>query len=903
MRATPQRYRTDSLPVALTPLIGRERELQETLQLLEGTRLLTITGAGGSGKTRLALELARRARDQFEDVAWVELAPLTDPELIAQQMLTALGIRELPTQDVTQVVIDTVRDRRILFTLDNCEHVVDAAGMAAEDVLRSCPHAKIIATSRQPLNLTGEQTWRVPPLSEADAVQLFIDRARAVVPSFAADNTAAIAQIVRRLDGIPLAIELAAARVKALSVEQIHERLDDAFRLLSSGSRTLSRHRTIRETIDWSYRLLSRDEQILLRRLGIFGASFTLDAAEAICGADVLELLPALVDKSLVLFENDRYRLLDTVRQFAAEKLEQSGEQDDLRDKHAHWFLSLAEEAEPRIFAGAGDAATMARLDEQIGNIRAVFDWARDPELELRLAYALHWYWFARGHFHEARRRIEAALERAADVDPVIRARAIVAAGHAAVWQGAARELRPRIDEAAAVLRPSGNRDAASALMLLGIAHAVAEGDHDAAREMFDIAEQVARTNGRDAALALTLYWSGLAAQLRGDNAGARAKFEEALAIGESTRNRPAIAHPLTVLGHLALRERKLDEALQCFRRALDIHSESDDRWGLTQVVEGIGLALLETRDAETGTRLLAAAAAAWLHMGARPGRHEEFEREKDERIREALGNDRLRVVLASGAAMSYAQMVALARDRVEQTAAAPVIRVRALGALEVRRGDASVDIGSQRDLLLFLLSHPHGATKEQIGAALWPDAEPAKVRNNFHVTLHRLRKALGGSEWVAVEGDMYAIKSGVDFDATTFERDANAALRARDATRLARAIELYRGDFFESAVSGEWHFEIRDRLRELYAKCLTALARIRGAAGDHDAAADAWQRLVQLDALDEEAARNLMSTLAKRGDVAGATRVYRRLAESLRKELDVEPEAETVALFRRMQR
>ncbi len=877
---------TPRLPAALTPLLGRARELAETAGLLGQTRLLTITGAGGSGKTRLALELGHRVRDQYDAVAWVDLAPLTDPELIAQQMLTALGIRELPTQDVTQVVIDTVRDRATLFVLDNCEHVVDAAAMTAEEVLRSCPNTRIVATSRQPLGITGEQTWLVPPMSEEDAVQLFTERARAVVPAF--QPTPVVAQICRRLDGIPLAIELAAARVKVLTVDQIAERLDRAFDVLSAGSRTLPRHRTIHETIDWSYRLLSPPEQALFRRLGIFGGSFSLDAAEAICGDDVLTLLSALVDKSLVLFENDRYRLLDTVRQFAEEKLAQSGEEDVLRDHHARWFVTLCESLEPRIFAGSSDAQAMAKLDEQIGNIRAVFDRARDPELVLRLVYALHWYWFARGHFHEARRRITAALEHAADADETIRARAIVAAGHSAVWQGDFAALRPMIDEAVSVLRTG--REAASTWMLLGTSFAFAENDPEGGQHAFARAEEMARKNGRDIALSLTLYWSGLAAQLRGDLKSARAKFEEALAVGEATNNPPAIAHPLTVLGHLALRERKLDEALAAFRRALDIFTSIDDRWGLTQVVEGIGLALLDTRDAETGTRLLAAASAAWLHMGASPGRHEESEREKDERIREALGNDRLRVVLASGAAMSYEQMVALARERIEQTAATPVIRVRALGPVEVRRGDAAVDVGSQRDLLLFLLCHPNGATKEQIGAALWPDADPAKLRNNFHVSVHRLRKALGGNEWVIVEGDTYAVKPGVDFDATTFERDAQAALRARDAARLSRAIDLYRGDFFANATTGEWHLELRERLRELYAKTLSALAR---ATND----ADLWQKVVELDTLDEEAARNLMKTLIERGDAAGATRVYKRLADALRRELDVEPEPETVAL------
>ncbi len=475
-----------------------------------------------------------------------------------------------------------------------------------------------------------------------------------------------------------------------------------------------------------------------------------------------------------------------------------------------------------------------------------------------------------------------------------IRARAIVAAGHAAVWQGDFRALRPMIDEAVSVLRTG--REAASAWMLLGTSFAFAENDPEGAQHAFARAEDIARKNARDIALSLTLYWSGLAAQLRGDLKSARAKFEEALEVGESTANPPAIAHPLTVLGHLALRERKLDEALAAFRRALDIFTQIDDRWGLTQVVEGIGLALLDTRDAETGTRLLAAASAAWLHMGASPGRQEESEREKDERIREALGSDRLRIVLASGAAMSYEQMVALAQERIEQTAAAPLIRVRALGPVEVRRGDQVIDTGSQRELLLFLLVHPNGATKEQIGAALWPDADPAKLRNNFHVSVHRLRKALGGNEWVIVEGETYAVKPGIDFDAATFERDANAALRAKDAARLARAIDLYRGDFFANATSGEWHLELRDRLRELYAKALGALARITKDT-------EVWQKLVELDTLDEEAARNLMSAMIERGDTAGANRVYRRLVDALRKELDVEPEPETVAVATKAKR
>jgi DNA-binding SARP family transcriptional activator len=284
------------------------------------------------------------------------------------------------------------------------------------------------------------------------------------------------------------------------------------------------------------------------------------------------------------------------------------------------------------------------------------------------------------------------------------------------------------------------------------------------------------------------------------------------------------------------------------------------------------------------------------LHLGARPGRHEDTEREKDERIREAIGDDRLRVILASGAAMPYEQMVSVARDRVEQIAAAPLLHVHALGPVEVRRGDEVLDVGSQRDLLLFLLAHPQGATREKIGASLWPDADPARIRNNFHVNVHRLRRTLGGNEWVIAAGDTYAIRTGVDYDAATFERNANAALRARDAASLARAVELYRGEFFQNATSAEWVLDIRDRLRELHVKCLAMLARLTDDP-------TAWQRLVEADPTDEEAARNFMKSLASQGDAAGATRVFLRLAETLRRVLDVAPEAETVALAEKIKR
>ena len=893
----PVRRPRRGLPLALTPLHGRRRELDElTVRLTAGTRLLTITGAGGSGKTRLALELAHRLRDRYDDVVWVELAPLADPELIAQQIVNAMGVRELAAEDVLQVVLDAARDRRLLFVLDNCEHLVQGSAVVAEEILRNCPNASMVTTTREALGIAGEQSWLVPPLSLEDARTLFIERARAVLPSF--EGQPPLDEICRRLDGIPLAIELAAARVKVLPLSEIAARLDDAFRLLSSGSRTVPRHRTIRQTIDWSYQLLSPEEQVLLRRLAVFGATFSLEAAEAVCGeVDVLTSLSALVDKSLVIAEGARYRLLDTVRQFAAEKLDGAGERDRLRSAHAQYFLHLVETLEPRLFGGGGDADALAIVDREIDNIRAVFEANVAGDIELRLVYALHWYWFARAHFHEARRRTTAALTRDGEaIEEVVRARAQVAAGHAAVWQGDWSALHPHAEEAVAVLRRGGDaRARAAALTLLGIALAFADREHAGAARLFD----EARRDARDTGLALTLYWCGAASQLQRDWAAARAALEEAIAIGVRLDNKPATAHPLTVLGHVALHEGKRDEAILHFRRALELHAELDDRWGLTQVVEGIGLLLLGRTASpvaiETGTRLLAAASAAWLHLGARPGRDAAFEEEKNARIREAVDNDRLRVVLASGAAMSYDAMVALAREQAAGLGApahAP-LQVRALGPLEIfRDGEPVEESARSRELLLFLLVHPSGRTKEQIGAALWPDADPAKLRNNFHVTVHRLRKSLGAAEWIVVDGDTYALdrSRGIDFDAEVFEREATAAIRAKNVERISAAVELYRGPFFENASSGEWYLDQRERLRELYARALDMLGRARMASGDYEGAAAAYQRLVALDDLDEDAARKLMTALEKQGDRGAAARVYRRLAETLKRELGVEP-------------
>ncbi|MEJ7816454.1 MAG: AAA family ATPase, partial [Rubrobacter sp.] len=425
---------TNNLPLELSSFVGREKELAEVKRLLEDTRLLTLTGAGGCGKTRLALAIASELLEGFEDGVWmVELVPLADPSLVPQAVASTLGVREEPGRSPTETLSDYLGSKKLLLVLDNCEHLIEACAALAETLLRSCSELRVLATSREALGITGEVAWPVPSLSLPDlrrlpAVEslpqyesalLFVERAEAVKPDFALteQNAPAVAQVCYRLDGIPLAIELAAARVKVLPVEQISERLDDCFRLLAAGSRTaMPRHRTLHATMDWSHELLPEAERTLFRRLSVFSGGFSLDAAEWVCAGEELErdegleLLSHLVDKSLVVAREEggeaRYRLLETVRQYGWERLSESDEAVEFRERHAGYYLALAEEAEPEL-KREGQVAWLERLERERDNLRAAMRWLLGRgELEevARLGWALWLFWGIRAHFAEGRR-------------------------------------------------------------------------------------------------------------------------------------------------------------------------------------------------------------------------------------------------------------------------------------------------------------------------------------------------------------------------------------------------------------------------------------------------------------------------------------------------------------------
>lgn len=416
------------LPAVLTTFVARQSEIEAVADLLHRDRLVTLTGAGGSGKTRLALECARRQLEHFPGgVRWADAAPVADGALLTACVAGALGVREVPSQPLVDTVVREVGDLHALLVIDNCEHVIDDAARLVDRLLSDCPQLHVVATSREPLGVHGEAVMRVPSLEERDAVHLFVDRAQASSSGFmlTPECEDAVTEICRRLDGIPLAIELAAARVRVLTPEQIAEGLADRFRLLTGGSRTaLPRQRTLEASVDWSYRLLSQSERTLLDRLSVFAGGFTLTAARSVCAdatvpeASVLDLLTTLVDKSLVLPDpygasaEARYRMLETIRHFARQRLADDPDAGTTRDRHLEYFLALAEEAGPRIERG-DEVRWLDDLEADVDNLRAALDWAEQrgaPESLLRLTASLWLFWEVRCRFEEATAWLHTAL-------------------------------------------------------------------------------------------------------------------------------------------------------------------------------------------------------------------------------------------------------------------------------------------------------------------------------------------------------------------------------------------------------------------------------------------------------------------------------------------------------------
>lgn len=934
------------LPVHLTKFVGRDRELGDLTPLVESVRLLTLTGAGGSGKTRLAREVASLSTRAFDRMVWVDLVPLSDPEMLADQIRMAMGEPERAETPALRTIVDAVGGSRVLIVLDNCEHLVDACAAVTDAMLRACPNLTVLATSREALGVPAESAWLVPPLGAVEASQLFADRARATLPTFAvtAGNGQSVAEICRRLDGIPLAIELAAARVRVLSPEQIAARLDDAFRLLSSGSRTaLPRHRTLRATMEWSFGLLAEREQVLLRRLTVFAGTFTLDAAEAVCAGglleveDILEGVAALVDKSLVVMEAGdgvaRYRLLETVRQYGAERLTEADERNATERLHALHFLREIEQAAPSLVGGPAIPGVVPRLTLEYDNIRAAANWATGDEsrkeLALRFAGSLFWFSYCVGHFRENRQIIDRALGLDGDAPPALRGRALLASGLAALLaQGDYTVARGQLGEALGILVAAGDDEAlATARAKYGAAQLLS-GDVSAAIATLDEALEIADRGDRGHInAAFARFWRGWAAYGARDLDRAFDLLSTTLLYAREANHPTTIAHTLSTLARIELARGDVDEACGHVADGLELEVANGDAWGLAHAADVIALIAEKRNRHEDALRIVGATEAHRERLSmALPG-PAPLEREAlVSRVRAALG-DRYDAIYTEGRALSTPELVRIAlaeatrhttEHRISVTAEMAVphveprkrLRVSALGPLQVFVGGEPVDASAwgsarPRELLVYLLMHPEGRTKEQVGLAFWPEASASQLRNSFHVTLHRLRRALGGTEWVTLANERYRIDPALieEFDFAEFEReiaDARRAMKRREpgaAAKLDQALRRYRGDLLDGEPVGDWHLEHRDRAQRSYVDALmdTGAAHL---ADDRPAKAiDAFRRVLARDPLHEDAAQALMRAHVSAGERAQALKVYRRLADALRNELDAEPGASLVEL------
>jgi non-specific serine/threonine protein kinase len=689
-----------NLPQQLTSFIGHEDELEEFAALLDQTRLLTLTGIGGCGKTRLAIKLAERILQSFPDGVWyVDMAPLLDAERVALTVATTLDIREEKDRPIVDTLCGRLASQRALLILDNCEHLVAACAALLQRLISAAPGVRVLAASREGLSVPGERAVTVrslsfpppgskhelPALEACEAVRLFVERAQLSVPKFSlADDTAdAVAEICRRLDGIPLAIELAAARVKILSVEEIRARLDDRFRLLTGGSRTaLARQQTLLATIQWSYDHLAPDQRQLLRRLSVFVGGWTLGGAVRVAGEPldeyaVLDLLARLVDQSLVTTHRaeegtTRYSMLETVRQYAHDRLNEAGEGEATRNRHLEFYVALAEEAEPEL-VGREQSAWFARLDPERENFLAAHAWCDRAEelaeLGLRLVFSLKVYLLNRGLVALGHRvTVEALMRPGAQGRDLARCRALWAASELSYFIGRYGEATDYVGMSLTIsreLRDKGRE--AEALRCLGYV-LLARGDRVMARGHLQEALALSRQLADKNQLSKTLTSLAELHRAEGELDKAELLYEEALALSRERGDRAGIAINLVNLARTSMSLGLGDRARGMVREALAIAEEiGSKRLGVVQLECAVGLAAFFS-EWECAARLYGATEALSEKMGYQPEPVDEaFQAPLIRRTREALGAAAFAAAESAGRSLSYDEAIAEARSWLEQ--------------------------------------------------------------------------------------------------------------------------------------------------------------------------------------------------------------------------------------------
>ncbi|KWW97798.1 hypothetical protein TH66_20330 [Carbonactinospora thermoautotrophica] len=695
MPAVPPR-RVGNLPVEVTSFVGRRRELTEAKRLLSQTRLLTLTGVGGVGKTRLALRVAAELHRAFPDGVWlVDLASLEDPKLLPDTVATALDVSDQSARSSLEVLSAYLQDKRALLVLDNCEHLLDECATLVDTLLQTGPELRILATSRQALGVDGEWTLSVPPLSvpdlsrnqsastlrQYDAVNLFAERAAAVLPSFRIDdrNAAAVARLCRRLEGIPLAIELAAVRLRSLSVHQILDRLDDRFQLLTGGSRTaLPRQRTLRALIDWSFDLCSPEEQALWARLSIFSGGFDLDAAEAVCSdgelppEKIFDLVAGLIDKSVLVREENgsrvRYRLLETVRQYGRERLAEIGGETELRQRHCDWYRRLAEQAGAEWF-GERQADWYAWLQAELPNIRIALDFSLEARYEPRaataIAVALGMHWLGSGRLREGRHWLARALQADPEASP-LRAKALWQAGKLAYFCADMAESLAWYQELSLLVATLDDPAARAYLTHFEALVALFKGDFARSVACYDEACERYRAIGDAAGVAIARSESILPASLAGDER-VRALYEESLALCSAAGDRLVRSWAMWVKSSDACRRGDVREAAALARESLELKRPFNDRVGIGLCLETAAWVAAAQGQGERAARLLGVLyATVWREIDPSAADFRDrmtLHSETEAKTRRLLGDRAFPAAFAEGTRFTLEQAVAYALE------------------------------------------------------------------------------------------------------------------------------------------------------------------------------------------------------------------------------------------------
>jgi predicted ATPase len=678
-----------NLPYQLTSFIGREQEIAQLKELVSAHRLVTLIGAGGSGKSRLAIEVASRLVGAFPDGVWlVELAALSDPHLVPQSAAYALAVKEQPTRPLLETLSDYLASKKLLLVLDNVEHLLEGCGQFVDLILRHGPDVAVLVTGRERLGMTGELTYRVPSLtvparneaqtpaavSDYEGVRLFLERAKLLRPDFnvTTENASAVASICARLDGMPLAIELAAPRLRSMTAEELSQRLDDRFAVLTDGSRTgLPRHRTLRSTIDWSYDLLTDAEQAMLRRVSVFAGGWALTAAERVCSGDGVEasdtisLLTSLADKNLILAEEHegatRYRMLETIRQYALDRLRETGEEARWRHRHFAWVLALAEESfEPLV--GPDQGLWLDRMARELDNFRAALRWAIEQKLPdaFRMAPNLSRWWVSRAHLTEAREWFSRLL----DVIPKDqakrdRARALGAVGNLALFQGAHDEAERLFREGLALSRelddPRRSAYVQTNLALL----ALARGRYADAEPLLAECATLARSLDDAHLLAVNLGNLAIVVHARGDAGKAATLFEESLTLARDDGDSFLTSEVLSAKGRAECRDGNLESAEASIVESLTIAGDLTNPDAEAQALEGFAELAVAKHAPKRAATILGAAARLREEIGLARSVHEEREHKRmAAAAREALGDDAFDRAWREGSAMDLDEAV-----------------------------------------------------------------------------------------------------------------------------------------------------------------------------------------------------------------------------------------------------